>query len=166
VVAVPRIAPGQLIKACVTNRGARWAYAFGDLGVPPDGVDFPSGPRPTITPAKATVDGIGVGGDISMTFVSDHPRSLLSRVPEIFERASVFRPGFVGPWLYWLLLIAVLIAAPLLLGRALVASLRGERHSEEPPHPETNGHHPASAATVEPLRQQGDTAAPSRGSRD
>ncbi len=31
--------------------------------------------------------------------------SILSRLPQIAERASLFRAGFVGPWLYWLLLL-------------------------------------------------------------
>jgi hypothetical protein len=164
-VPVPRVASGQLIKVCLTNVGSRWAYGFGDLGVPPDGVEFPSGPRPTITPADATVDGVGIGGDVSMAFVTDQPRSLLTRIPEAFQRASAFRPGFVGPWLYWLLLACILIGAPLAIGRALVLSLRGPREPESTP-PKSNGHGPSAAATVEPLRQPEDTAATSRGSRD
>jgi hypothetical protein len=163
---VARVAPGQRVRVCVTNRGARWAFVFGDLGVPPEGEAFPSGPRPTITPANATVDGVGIGGDISMSFVSDRPRSLLSRIPEMFQRASAFRPGFVGPWTYWVLLVAMLIGAPLALGRALFVSLRGARDPEPPAGTGGNGRHPTGAATVEPRPQPEDTAASTRGSRD
>ena len=163
---VSGVAAGQRVKICITNRGTRWAYAFGDIGVPPAGIEFRSGPRPTNTPAEGKVDGVGLQGDIALEFASDQPRSLLARVPDMFDRASAFRPGFVGAWTYWLLLAAILIAVPLLLWRALATALRAA--PEKPgrqPH-ETNGHMPESAATVEPLRRPEDTAASSRGSRD
>jgi Dolichyl-phosphate-mannose-protein mannosyltransferase len=39
----------------------------------------------------------------------DHEkRSILSQLPTIFERASLFRPGPVGPWTFWLLLFCVM----------------------------------------------------------
>jgi hypothetical protein len=47
---------------------------------------------------------------------------MLATLPHAFERASVFRPGWVGPWLYWLLAAAVLLGIPVLLARALSAS--------------------------------------------
>jgi hypothetical protein len=161
----PRVAPGQYVRVCIQNTDVRWAYAWGDLGVPQAHEVFPSGPRPTITPTNMTVDGIGIRGDISMAFVGNHRRSLLTRLPKVFERATAFRPGFVGAWTYWLLLALVLVAAPVLLGRALIASLREPR--EQPAAaPESNGHGSARAATVEPLRHPEDAAASSRGSRD
>ena len=33
----------------------------------------------------------------------------------MFERAALFRPGFVGAWTFWLLLLGVVIAVPALL---------------------------------------------------
>src|SRR5690242_19397209 len=52
---VSGVAGGQRVKICITNRGPRWAYAFGDIGVPPAGIEFRSGPRPTNTPAEGKV---------------------------------------------------------------------------------------------------------------
>jgi hypothetical protein len=49
-------------------------------------------------------------------------RSLLSLAPAMFERASLFRPGIVGPWTYWILFALVLpgvaVASVVLLARA------------------------------------------------
>jgi hypothetical protein len=48
-------------------------------------------------------------------------RSILSQLGPIFERASLFRPGFVGPWTFWLVMFG---AMPLLVyaGIRLVAT--------------------------------------------
>jgi hypothetical protein len=35
-------------------------------------------------------------------------RSILSQLPAIFDRASLFRPGPVGPWTFWVLLFGVM----------------------------------------------------------
>jgi hypothetical protein len=44
----------------------------------------------------------------------------------VFERAALFRPGWVGAWTFWLLLAALVIGVPTLLGRALRAALEEE----------------------------------------
>jgi Predicted membrane protein (DUF2142) len=48
-------------------------------------------------------------------------RSILSQLGPMFDRASLFRPGFVGPWTFWLVLFG---AMPLLIyaGIRVVAS--------------------------------------------
>jgi predicted membrane protein DUF2142 len=55
-------------------------------------------------------------------------RSILSQLPKMFERASLFRPGFYGPWLFWLVLFA---GMPALLYAAIrtiaTADTRGRR---------------------------------------
>ena len=54
------------------------------------------------------------GTQIGVWFLPDggERKSLVSMLPEIIERASLFRPSPVGPWLYYVLLLAV---APLLV---------------------------------------------------
>ncbi|HEX3510459.1 MAG TPA: DUF2142 domain-containing protein [Solirubrobacteraceae bacterium] len=52
-------------------------------------------------------------------------RSYLSRFGEIIDRASLFRPGLVGPWLYVLLLVLVLPALALAAVRALALAVAG-----------------------------------------
>ena len=41
------------------------------------------------------------------------PPTLLSDIPTVFERAALFRPGWVGVWTFWLLAAALLGAFPL-----------------------------------------------------
>jgi hypothetical protein len=128
---VKEVAAGQNVSICIRNRGLVPAYVFGDLGSGGVGTKLGADPRPTITPAQASVDGKSISGDISMSFVGVKARSLLSRLPDVFERASLFRPRFVEPWMLWLLFAAILIAAPLVLVRAL-AGAAGASRDEQP----------------------------------
>ncbi len=53
-------------------------------------------------------------------------RSYLDRAGEVFARAALFRPGFVGAWTYPLLLVLVLPALALLALRCLALAVAGE----------------------------------------
>ena len=118
-VAVGSIEPDRIVSVCIRNGGPVRAYVYGNLytGNIRKAV---IGVTPTVTPSDAAVDGVPIPGDLSMAFVSEKPRSILSRIPAAFRHASTFRPGFVGPWLYWLLLVLALVAAPI----GLLAALR------------------------------------------
>jgi hypothetical protein len=79
--------------------------------------------------ALAGDDGSATGAPraaISLLFERRDPRSLLSLVPTIFARASLFRPSWVGAWTYWLLSAAFLGA----FGLAAVAVARAARSDE------------------------------------
>ena len=111
---------------------------------------YPSGSSPLVRfrPLGKTIEGarvcvrvdrgrVGLAGGPSAghsLLVGGHPRSaqvqvalvragsesLLGVVPAAFHRAALFRPGFVGPWTYWLLAaltLALVVACPLLLLR-------------------------------------------------
>jgi hypothetical protein len=54
-------------------------------------------------------------------------RSYLSRAGDILRRTALFRPGFVGPWLYLLILIAVLPGLALGSLRCLALAAAGPR---------------------------------------
>ena len=54
------------------------------------------------------------------------PRSVASQLPVIFERAALFRPGWVGPWTFWALALVVGLGVPALLARALAAAVRDD----------------------------------------
>jgi hypothetical protein len=71
--------------------------------------------------AAPTLDGKPQVARIAVWFLppSGHERSLISQLPDIVRRASLFRPGIVGPWTYVVLLLLVLPAAGLLGVRLL-----------------------------------------------
>ena len=96
---------GAAIDVCARNRGARE-------------VGFYGGPWYE-SPGVATVDGRPADGDIRILFLRSEPRSALAQVPDMFERAARFRPGLVGAWAFWALLVAVAAGIPALLGLAL-----------------------------------------------
>jgi Predicted membrane protein (DUF2142) len=81
--------------------------------------------------AAATVAGNPVGGKIAVLYLprAGSQRSYLARIGSILHRASLFRPGFVGPWLYVLLLFVLLPALAVAAIRclALAAANRSPR---------------------------------------
>jgi hypothetical protein len=81
------------------------------------------GQHPTVTLSAATLDGRRLPNrDIAMVFPRAEPKSVLALVPEMFRRAALFRPGWVGAWTFWLLAALILLGAPLLLARALASA--------------------------------------------
>jgi hypothetical protein len=57
--------------------------------------------------------------DVALELIRSDDRSLLATLPDAFDHAALFRPGWVGAWTYWLLLAALAAGVPLLLTRAL-----------------------------------------------
>jgi predicted membrane protein DUF2142 len=86
-------------------------------------------PAPGATPL--TLGTAKVSGRLAIWYLpqSGHRSSLVQRAGAIFNRAALFRPGFVGAWTYPLLLFLVLPAIALLAVRclALAAAGRGRR---------------------------------------
>jgi hypothetical protein len=84
--------PGRF---CVVPRGVP-AVLGGMLGLQGDQV-------------APTLDGKPVSTRIAIWYLppAGEMSTLLSRLPEIARRAALFRPGWVGPWTYWLLLLLV-----------------------------------------------------------
>jgi hypothetical protein len=165
VVPLGRVAAGQYIRVCFRNEGEVRASVWGDLGTGAVGTKLSKEPRPTITPASASVNGIPITADMSMNFVSSEQHSLLSQLPEVMERAALFRPAFVGGWTFWLLVVALVIVVPLALWRAFARASQ----DAPPPHPEPpidTGSHPAVAARLAAPSQRGDAAGATRGSTD
>lgn len=126
-VAVGEVRGEQYVAVCIRNLGTVRGYVYGDVYSGEFGTG-PTGVRPTTTTSSARIDGVPIPGDLSMTFTTREARSVLSLVPEIFARASLFRPALVGPWTFWLLLLAALVAAPVALWLALRAGAQpGDR---------------------------------------
>jgi hypothetical protein len=101
--------------------GSRKVVAcFLDVGAAPAVLLPPPG-----TPTRVTVersDGLADYADIGLELNRSDDRSLLALLPDVFDRASLFRPGWVGAWTYWLLLVALVIGVPVLLSRALASA--------------------------------------------
>jgi hypothetical protein len=102
---VGHVAGGQQIEVCVTNQGqhAVSLYGSGELAN---------------RVSNATLNGNPTNYDLALLF--ERPsRSRASLIGDVFQRASLFRPGFVGAWTYWVLAALMVLAVPALLWRAL-----------------------------------------------
>lgn len=67
-----------------------------------------------------TVDGEPRSADVHVEYLTGKKSSLFSHVPEIFERASLFKAGWVGPWTFF----AITIAGVALIGLLVAALFR------------------------------------------
>jgi hypothetical protein len=111
----PSVKANRFVNFCFRNAGPGEMVLFGDKEL--------GAVHPTISTSVASLDGHPLlDSDIALVFPRRSSKSLLQLVPQIFKRASVFRPGYVGPWLYWLLAALVLVAVPLLLARAVASA--------------------------------------------
>jgi hypothetical protein len=103
----------QPASLCLTASGlVNWA-----------GTPLPSAPAT----APASVGGRALAGRIAVWYLppSGAERSYLSRAATILRRASLFRPGFVGPWLYVLILLVLLPGLALASVRCLALAAGG-----------------------------------------
>jgi hypothetical protein len=105
VVEVGRVQTDEPLRLCLVNDGDQPVAVVGQVGV-------------ASPPTSGTLNGKAIGTDIAFDLRSKD-RSLLAVLPDIADRAAVFRAGVVSPILYLLLAIAIVLGAPLLIGRAL-----------------------------------------------
>lgn len=97
------------VAVCLHNRGAIPLALVGDI-------------EGGLGPGELRVEGRSLSADMKMVFLRERPRSALSLVPEMFRRAALFRPTWVGAWTFWILLALVAAGVPPLLARALGAA--------------------------------------------
>jgi hypothetical protein len=105
----PEVPEGERVDVCFRNAGDRRVVFYG--GAPADPL------------TDARVDGRPILHDIRLDYHRSQPRSALALVPDMFERAALFRPPGVGAWTYWCLLALVALGVPALLGAALRRAL-------------------------------------------
>lgn len=76
-----------------------------------------------------TIDGEQLEHRLAVWYrpAADERRNLISLAPEIARRASLFRPGFVGPWTYWLIALLVMPALIYAALRLLADPVRSRR---------------------------------------
>lgn len=69
-------------------------------------VAFPGVRNGSANPAqKTTLGRTALGDDLSIEYLQAGERSALAMAPKVFQRASLFRPSWVGAWTYWLLFV-------------------------------------------------------------
>jgi hypothetical protein len=95
------------------NQGARPVGVIGQVGV-------------ASPPTSATLNGAPLETDMTFNLRSGGS-SLAALLPQIAERASRFRAGWVSPVLYLLLALGILVVAPLLLARGLARADAADR---------------------------------------
>ena len=101
--------PADGAAVCIANEGHLPVFIYGSENV---------------TSSATIVDGKSNPVDLDVRFLYDSPRPFVRLIPDAFEHAALFRPGWVGAWVYWLLLAGLSIGAPLLLGFGLWRAAR------------------------------------------
>ena len=119
VVPVGRVDSDAPLRICLVNQGSRKLAILGQPGV--------ASPR-----TAATVGGTAIDSDLAVTLRTGE-RSLLSLLPEMAERAALFRAGWVTPAVYAVLGLLILVGAPLLLARGIARAARDDSADEPRP---------------------------------
>lgn len=113
---VGRVDAGREVSVCIKNVGSRRMAIYGNAG---------AAARLT----RALLDGRDQDVDLTLVFERES-RSALAAVPDVFDHASRFRPGWLEPWLFWVLGALVLFGAPIALALALGWAVRCD---DDPP---------------------------------
>jgi hypothetical protein len=111
-VRVGEVDKGVAAVVCVRNRGRHRVAIYG-------------GADAAARRSTATVDKRPVSTDLTLVF-ERAPRSALAAIPDLFEHASVFHPGWVEPWVFWLLCILVFAGIPVALALGLASAARDD----------------------------------------
>jgi hypothetical protein len=84
-------------------------------------------------PVRLRVEGRSVPGGVSLVMLEARRQSFISLLPTIINRATLFRPGWVGAWTFWTLALA-LVGAALALGVAVAhAAVDEESRGQKAP---------------------------------
>jgi hypothetical protein len=102
VVEVGRVHTNAPLQLCLTDEGSKSVSVIGQAGIA----------SPT---TAGTLDGTPLTTDLTFNLRSGGS-SIASLLPQIAERASRFRAGWISPIVYLLLALGIVVGAPLLLG--------------------------------------------------
>ncbi|MCW2968126.1 MAG: hypothetical protein JWM71_1898 [Solirubrobacteraceae bacterium] len=107
VVTVGDVPDGSAVKVCFHNRGPGEIALFGNS----DAASLES---------SALIDGHAIGFDFDLVFRRP-ARTFATLVPTVARRASLFRPPWMAPGVYYVLALLALLCVPVLLARAVRA---------------------------------------------
>ena len=77
-------------------------------------------------PTSGTLNGKPIDKDLTVDLRTEE-RPLLAWLPDMAERASVFRAGWVSPVVYLLLGLGIVVVAPVLLARGIARAAAADR---------------------------------------
>lgn len=106
------VASGTRVYLCFANAGRQPIPMLGSTPGPSSG--------------SVSVNGRATGSALSIVLLRPRSTSLLSSLPTSFGRAALFRPGWLGTWTFWLLVVLVVLSFPLGAG-ALALAVRAAR---------------------------------------
>lgn len=110
---------GRTVDVCIRHAGGAPVEIYGDVASGGIRDVAALGRHPTLASSDARLDGRKLRADAFLRFPGPQ-RSVLAQAPTMIERMSRFRAGWFGPWLPWLLLGLLGLAAPAALYRAAV----------------------------------------------
>ena len=99
VVPVTRPSRDVALRVCIENAGRHSVSLWG--------VD-----DRTRTPMTVTAGGRKVAANVQFAFYEARPSSIASHLSVAFRRMATFRPGFLGPWLFWPLALICFVGHP------------------------------------------------------
>jgi hypothetical protein len=106
-----------IAQACFVNRGRSTVL-----------LDGTTEPR-TVARSPTLIDGHTVVGDISLTFLSNRPSSLLGELGRVFTHASNLTDQLVPVWLIWILCVLIAFGVPLSVLAAFYLALSRDEAS-------------------------------------
>jgi hypothetical protein len=113
------VAAHRRVAVCVRNLGDHPVALYG-------GINADTAPT-----SRLTLAGRAVNSDLELTLYRPHAHSALSQLQTMLDRASLWHPGWVAPWVLWLFLALAALGAPALLALA-VGALRPSSNEPEP----------------------------------
>jgi Predicted membrane protein (DUF2142) len=110
----------QVRSAGVARRGSLCVTAAA-------GVNWGGTPLPVPPREGPTLGGVAIPAKVSIWYLppAGATSSYLARAGSTLQRASLFRPAPIGPWLYWIILVVVLPALALAAIRFLALATAG-----------------------------------------
>ena len=103
------VRPGR-VSVCLQNAGPGRVAVYGNADA-------------AARTSTALRDGRPLHADLAFVF-QRAPRSLASELPDILDRAALFRVSWLGSWIYVVLAALLLVVAPWMLVRAVRAAER------------------------------------------